>query len=137
MQTEEIQRDLRRAKLSAWWDKWDMVVYSIAFILLGAVMGGAAVSYHERSNRSALTRAHDDELAKFRRMCRTNLDHRDEKVEAATLAAAAAAQSAAAVVQAVKEGAPPPTKPPVKRSPPVDLKDAVNRANAQIRKDEK
>lgn len=136
MQSEEVERDIRRAKLSAWWDKWDTMVCSILFILLGALVGGSAVSYYERSNRSALTRAHDDELAQFRQMCRNNLDDRDEKVKAAAIAAAAAAQSAAAVAQSVKEGTPVP-KPPVKRSPPVDLKDAVNRANAQIRKDEK
>lgn len=136
MQSEEIERDIRRAKLSAWWDKWDTLVCSLLFILIGALMGGAAVSYYEQANTRALTRAHDDELAQFRQLCRNNLDDRDEKVKAAAIAAAAAAQSAAAVAQSVKDGTPPP-KPPVKRSPPVDLKDAVNRANAQIRKDAK
>lgn len=136
MQAEEIEQDLRRAKLSAWWEKWDMAVYCVLLFVLGVVMGGAAVSYSERSNRSSLIRSHDDELARFRQMCRSNLDDRDEKVKAAATAAAMAAESAAAAAQSAKDGVAPP-KPPVKRSPPVDLKDAVNRANAQLKEDVK
>lgn len=133
MQVEEVKRDIRTAKLAAWWDKWDLVVCSVGLVIFGAVLGAVVMSFYDRSERSVLIRNHDNELRDFRKMCRNNLDERDDKVKEAASAAADAARSAAEAAAAAKDGLPPPPKPAAKRAPPVDLQDAVNRANAQIR----
>ncbi len=133
MPVEEVKRDIRTAKVAAWWDKWDLVVCSVGLVIFGAILGAVVMSFYDRSERSALIRNHDNELRDFRKMCRNNLDERDDKVKEAASAAADAARSAAEAAAAAKEGLPPPPKSAAKRAPPVDLQDAVNRANAQIR----
>ncbi len=133
MQVEEVKRDIRTAKLAAWWDKWDLVVCSVGLVIFGAVLGAVCMSFYDRSERSVLIRNHDNELRDFRKMCRNNLDERDDKVKEAASAAADAARSAAEAAAAARDGLPPPPRPAAKRAPPVDLQDAVNRANAQIR----
>ncbi len=133
MPVEEVKRDIRMAKLAAWWDKWDLVVCSVGLVVFGAILGAVVMSFYDRSERSALIRNHDNELRDFRKMCRNNLDDRDEKVKEAATAAAEAAKSAAIAAKAAEDGLPIPPKAAAKRAPPVDLQDAVNRANAQIR----
>lgn len=143
MPNSEAQRDLRTARILLWWEKNNAIFLVTGLIFCGMFIGGYAMSFYDREERMALMRRHDDDIRDMRIQCRTRVDERDLKVQEATGAATAAAVAVQQLTEAAAGDPPrpvvlaPPAKPPVKRAPPVNLEEAVTRANAQIQQGRK
>lgn len=144
-QSNEVQRDLRSAKISAWLDKNVIAIATVCGLMGGCAIGASGMAIADRTERLSIAKRHDDEIRDFRQSCRRTVDERDGKVLEATTAAKNAAIAAAEATQAAAQAtgsdepkqAPPTIKPKVTRSPAPDLNAAVRDVNKRIAEDAK
>lgn len=133
MQNEVVKRDIRALKVAVWWRKWDVMFYMLGMLLMGILVGSVSASFADRAERIETARRHDDEIRQFRMDCRNVVDAESRKVRDMSAAVTQITEAAAASGDTPAVRPVPVPKPAVKRSPPVNLEEAVTRANAQIK----
>lgn len=138
-QSDELKRDLRKAKLSVWFDKNVIPLAIVSGLIAGCAIGASGMSIADRAERLETAKRHDDEIRDFRYSCRRTVDEERSKVIEATAAATSATKAAAEATQAVANSIavdePKPStssKPKTTRPPQPDLNAAVREANKRI-----